>query len=391
MTENDSKIIQIKFERVSDDYEIRVGAGLLTETGDSARKVLNKKARKICLFSNPTVFKFYGNTVEKSLKNAGFEVAVFLMKDGERYKNWRSLEQALDFFAKQKLTRTDAVVALGGGVVGDLAGFAAAIYLRGIDFIQIPTTILSQIDSSVGGKTAVNSATVKNSIGAFYQPRAVLGDIETLRTLPPRELAAGFYEAVKHAVLSGDELLNQTQDFLRKFPLKQFPKLFSNADKDFSEKLANLIAANIAFKAEIVAGDERENVVRDDSRSRKILNFGHTIGHALEQLTGYKRLKHGEAVAFGMLAAADLSKRLGKLNENELNSLNEVLLSVGELPKLDNIAPEKIIEALAHDKKADGDSFKWILLENIGKATIVDNKQIPNALVRDSIRTILHS
>jgi 3-dehydroquinate synthase len=313
------------------------------------------------------------------------------MGDGEKYKNFRVLEKTLEFFSKNKLTRTDAVVALGGGVVGDLAGFAAAIYLRGIDFIQIPTTILSQIDSSVGGKTAVNSVNLKNSIGAFYQPRAVLVDIETLQTLPPRELAAGFYEAVKHAVLSGDKFLNQTQDFLRKFPLKQFPKLFSNAGKDFSENLANLIAANIAFKAEIVAGDERENITRDDARSRKILNFGHTIGHALEQLTGYKRLKHGEAVAFGMIAAANLSKRLGKLNENELNSLNEVLLSVGKLPKLDNIAPEKIIEALAHDKKAAGDSFKWILLAGIGKAAIVDNKEIPNAQIRDSLRTILRS
>jgi 3-dehydroquinate synthase len=387
--EINSKIIKINFERVSDDYEIRIGAGLLENIGDFAKNLLNQKTRKICLFSNPKVFKLHGKTTERNLKNAGVDVSVFLMKDGERHKSWRSLEKALDFFAKQKLTRVDAVVALGGGVVGDLAGFAAAIYLRGIPFIQVPTTVLAQIDSSVGGKTAVNSAMVKNSIGAFYQPRGVLVDINVLQTLSQRELAAGFYEVVKHAMLSGEELFGQTQNFLREFPLKQFPQLFSQQNENFSVRLQNLIAANIAFKAEIVAGDERENVNRDDARSRKILNFGHTIGHALEQLTEYKQLKHGEAVAYGMMAAADLSKRLGKLNENDLNLLNEVLPLVGKLPKLKSVASKQIIEALAHDKKAVGDSFKWILLERIGRAVIIDNKEIPIELVRDSLRVVL--
>ena len=389
MQEINSKIIKINFERVSDDYEIRIGAGLLENIGDFAKNLLNQKTRKICLFSNPKVFKLHGKTTERNLKNAGVDVSVFLMKDGERHKSWRSLEKALDFFAKQKLTRVDAVVALGGGVVGDLAGFAAAIYLRGIPFIQVPTTVLAQIDSSVGGKTAVNSAMVKNSIGAFYQPRGVLVDINVLQTLSQRELAAGFYEVVKHAMLSGEELFGQTQNFLREFPLKQFPQLFSQQNENFSVRLQNLIAANIAFKAEIVAGDERENVNRDDARSRKILNFGHTIGHALEQLTEYKQLKHGEAVAYGMMAAADLSKRLGKLNENDLNLLNEVLPLVGKLPKLKSVASKQIIEALAHDKKAVGDSFKWILLERIGRAVIIDNKEIPIELVRDSLRVVL--
>lgn len=389
MTEINSKIIKIEFERVSDDYEIRVGGGLLENIGDFAKNLLTEKTRKICLFSNPTVYKLYGERAKRGLKSVGFEVSAFLMKDGEQYKNWNSLEAALGFFSEQKLTRVDAVVALGGGVVGDLAGFAAAIYLRGIPFIQVPTTLLAQIDSSVGGKTGINSATVKNSIGAFYQPRGVLVDIETLQTLQPRELSAGFYEVVKHAALSGETLFAQTQNFLQKFPLKQFPELFAETNADFLSQLQDLIAANIAFKAEIVAGDERETVNRNDNRSRKILNFGHTIGHALEQLTAYKQLKHGEAVAYGMLAAANLSKRLGKLNGNDLNLLNEVLLSVGKLPELKTIAPEQIIAALAHDKKAVGDSFKWILLEGIGQTAIVDNKEIPVEYVRDSLRVIL--
>ena len=389
MAEINSKIINIEFERVSDDYEICVGADLLNTIGDFAKNLLSEKTRKICLFSNPKVYALYGKRAEQSLKNAGFDVSAFLMKDGERHKNWRSLEAALAFFSEQKLTRVDAVVALGGGVVGDLAGFASAIYLRGIPFIQVPTTLLAQIDSSVGGKTGINSATVKNSIGAFYQPRGVLVDIGTLQTLAPRELAAGFYEVVKHAALSGEALFAQTQNFLRKFSLEQFPELFARKNADFLTALQDLIAANIAFKAEIVAGDERETVGRNDNRSRKILNFGHTIGHALEQLTGYKQLKHGEAVAYGMLAAADLSKRLGKLNENDINLLNEVLLSVGKLPELKNTASEQVIAALAHDKKAVGDSFKWILLERIGRAAITDNKEIPFEFVRDSLRVIL--
>ncbi|HEX8567618.1 MAG TPA: 3-dehydroquinate synthase [Pyrinomonadaceae bacterium] len=389
MAEINSKIINIEFERVSDDYEICVGAGLLDNIGDFAKNLLSEKTGRICLFSNPKVYGLYGERAEQSLQNAGFEVSAFLMKDGERHKNWHSLEAALAFFSEQKLTRVDAVVALGGGVVGDLAGFASAIYLRGIPFIQVPTTLLAQIDSSVGGKTGINSATVKNSIGAFYQPRGVLVDIGTLQTLAPRELAAGFYEVVKHAALSGEALFSQTQNFLQEFPLEQFPELFADKNADFLTALQDLIAANIAFKAEIVAGDERETVGRNDNRSRKILNFGHTIGHALEQLTGYKQLKHGEAVAYGMLAAADLSKRLGKLNENDINLLNEVLLSVGKLPELKNTASEQVIAALAHDKKAVGDSFKWILLERIGRAAIVDNKEIPSGFVRDSLRMIL--
>jgi 3-dehydroquinate synthase len=389
VAEINSKIINIEFERVSDEYEIHVGAGLLDNIGDFAKNLLNEKTGRICLFSNPKVYGLYGERAGQSLQNAGFDVSAFLMKDGERHKNWHSLESALDFFSEQKLTRVDAVVALGGGVVGDLAGFASAIYLRGIPFIQVPTTLLAQIDSSVGGKTGINSATVKNSIGAFYQPRGVLVDIETLQTLAPRELAAGFYEVVKHAALSGEALFSQTQNFLREFPLEQFPEFFADKNADFLTALQNLIAANIAFKAEIVAGDERETVGRNDNRSRKILNFGHTIGHALEQLTGYKQLKHGEAVAYGMLAAADLSKRLGKLNENDINLLNEVLLSVGKLPELKNTASEQVIAALAHDKKAVGDSFKWILLERIGRAAITDNKEIPSEFLRDSLRVIL--
>ena len=184
------------------EYEIKIGHNIQNDCGEWARKSLSKDTRKIALVSNRKVFSLYGETVEKSLKKAGFDTFVWLMKDGETHKNFRSLETALKFFSRHQIKRTDAVVALGGGVVGDLAGFAAAIYLRGIDFLQIPTTLLAMIDSSVGGKTAVNTEFGKNLVGAFHQPKGVLIDVETLKTLPRRELTAGFCEAVKQAAIA---------------------------------------------------------------------------------------------------------------------------------------------------------------------------------------------
>ncbi|HZH34524.1 MAG TPA: 3-dehydroquinate synthase family protein, partial [Pyrinomonadaceae bacterium] len=191
MSHLQAKNISVGFNRVSDNYEIRVEAGLLASIGEFARKSLDRKTRQICLISNAKVFGFYGERAQISLENAGFRVFSWLMKDGERYKNLRSLETALGFLSQNKFTRNDAVIALGGGVAGDLAGFAAAVYQRGIPFLQVPTTVLAQIDSSVGGKTGINTNFGKNLVGAFHQPAGVLVDVETLRTLPQRELQAG--------------------------------------------------------------------------------------------------------------------------------------------------------------------------------------------------------
>lgn len=374
------------------EYEILVGSNVLSKLGALARKSLNEKARRISLVSNPKVFRLYGEKAMKSLKESGYDVSPWLMKDGERYKNWRSLQEALNFFSSLKLTRSDAVVALGGGVVGDLAGFAASIYLRGIEFLQVPTTLLSQIDSSVGGKTGINTDYGKNLIGAFHQPNGVLIDIETLQTLPQRELVAGFCEAVKHSAISSRELFMQTQNFLQNFPVSNHKKLFSSQnEKQFRHDLQKIIIANVAFKAEIVAGDEHENAIRADARSRKILNFGHTIGHALEKVTDYKRFKHGEAVGLGMMVVGEMSKRLGKLTQNELKLLNDVLRRVGRLPDASDISPEKLIAAFAHDKKAVGDSIQWVLLEQIGRASIEDGKNIPEKVLRESLRAALQS
>ncbi len=382
-----NKKAAVKLQSNSHEYEIEIGNDLLKTSGDWARKCLSPKTKKIALVSNAKVFGLYGDAVKDSFEENGFEVRLFLMKDGEKYKNFRTLESVLKFFSENNIKRTDAAVALGGGVVGDLAGFAAAIFLRGIAFLQIPTTLLAMIDSSVGGKTGVNTEFGKNLIGAFHQPHGVLIDVETLKTLPRRELTAGFCEAVKQAAIADEKLFGQTAEFLRTYTINNFKNHFS--DEKFVSKIEDFIHAQVAFKTEIVLQDERENVERRDAKSRKILNFGHTLAHALEKVTDYKRFKHGEAVGYGILFAAALSKKLEIFDENELNLLNDVLLNVGNLPDTQNISLEKVFEAFAFDKKNIGESLEWILLEKIGQPKIVKNKDISPAAIHQTLKEVL--
>lgn len=383
------KDVNVKLGRNFHEYEIKIGHDLLRTCGDWARECLSAKSAKIVIVSNAKIFRFYGETVQKSLEQSGFEVFVFLMKDGERHKNLRSFESLLQFIGEKKIVRTDAVIALGGGVVGDLAGFASAVFLRGIAFLQIPTTLLAMIDSSVGGKTGVNSDFGKNLIGAFHQPNGVLIDVETLKTLPNRELVAGFCEAIKHGAISNRQLFDQTAEFLKNYQPKNFRKFFS--DKNFLSKLENLLAAQVAFKAEIVMNDEREAADRTDAKSRKILNFGHTLAHALEKVTDYKYFKHGEAVGYGILFAAELAKTLVIFDENELNLLNDVMHMVGELPDTQNIEIEKVVQAFSFDKKNIGQSLQWILLEEIGKPIIFSNNDIPKSSIQKVLRKVLRN
>jgi 3-dehydroquinate synthase len=385
MSEN--KQVSVRLRNSAHKYEIKIGHDLLKTCGVWAQACLSDKTAKIVIVSNAKIFRFYGEIVQKSLEKAGFEVFVFLMKDGEKYKNLRSLESLLKFSGENKLARTDAVVALGGGVVGDLAGFAASIYLRGISFLQIPTTLLAMIDSSVGGKTGVNSDFGKNLIGAFHQPNGVLIDVETLKTLPHREIIAGFCEAVKHGAISNRELFDETAEFLKNYPPKNFKQHFS--DNKFLSELENLLASQVAFKAEIVMNDEREAADRTDAKSRKILNFGHTLGHALEKVTDYKYFKHGEAVGYGILFASELSKMLEILDENELKLLNGVFQTVGNLPDPKNIPIEKVVQAFSFDKKNIGRSLQWILLKRIGEPVIMSNTEIPKKILQKSLKKIL--
>jgi len=368
-------------------YEIVIGDGLLSQCGKWARKCLSKDVGKIVLVSNPKVFGFYGKQAEQSLRSAGFSVSHFLMKDGERYKTLRTVESALQFFAQTKLSRTDAVVALGGGVVGDLAGFAAAVYLRGISFLQIPTTLLAMIDASVGGKTGVNTSFGKNLVGAFHQPRGVLIDIAILKTLPRRELTAGFCEAIKQGAVGGRDLLARTNDYLSTGPVGEFSENIE--DSNFKFETSNLILAHVQFKAKVVAGDEQESSNRADSRSRKILNFGHTLAHALEKVTEYRYFRHGEAVGHGILFAAELSKMLALCAENDVKLLNDVVHRAGPLPGLANIDESEVLGAFAADKKNVSGSLQMVLLKGIGKPVIVSERDIPRASFRTCLREFL--
>jgi len=350
------------------NYEIKIGAGTLSTLGAEARAALGSGARRVALISNSAVLDLYGKRVLRSLKAEDLNVVRWLMPNGERHKSLRSLAQALSFISEARLERSDAVIALGGGVVGDLAGFAAAIYLRGIPLIQVPTSLLAQIDSSVGGKTAVNLPAGKNLAGAFHQPSLVLIDTETLRTLPPRELTAGWCEAVKQGAVASRKLFSQTVDFLSRGGL-----------------LGELIAAQCRFKASIVAGDEREELARTDRRSRRILNFGHTTAHALEKVTGYRRFRHGEAVGLGMLVAGEISKSLGMLASGELESLREAVRLCGPLPRAGDLSIDDLLRAIDRDKKSIGGAVKWILLERIGKPLIVDGREIDSRVLRASL------
>lgn len=382
-----TKKVEIKLGQTAHRYSIEIGCDLLQKSGNWGKICLSPNAQKIVIISNPKIFKLYGETVRDSFENAGFEVLVWLMKDGERHKNLRSFEAALAFLSEHKLTRNDAVVALGGGVVGDLSGFVSSAYLRGIAFLQMPTTLLSMIDSSVGGKTGVNSSYGKNLIGAFHQPSGVLIDVLTLKTLPRRELTAGFCEAVKHGAISNKLLFDQTADFLNNYKIEKYKILFHN--EHFIEKLTDLIRAQVSFKAEIVLNDEKEDINRTDAGSRKILNFGHTIGHALEKVTDYKYFKHGEAVGYGILFAAVLSKKLDILDKNELKSLNDVLCKVGGLPKIQNINLKEVVEAFSFDKKTTGKNLQWILLSGIGKPLIKSSQEISRSAIEESLLEVL--
>jgi 3-dehydroquinate synthase len=371
-------------------YDVSVGAGLLSELGAMARASLPTQARRVAVVTNARVFGLYGERAVASLRGEGFEVSHWLMGDGERFKNLRTAERALTFLSESKIERSDAVVALGGGVVGDLAGFAAALHLRGVRVVQAPTTLLAQIDSSVGGKTGVNTRTGKNVVGVFHQPSVVVIDTDTLRTLPPRELTAGWCEAIKQGAVGDRRLFERTLKFLAGESHRNHEEVRDGSrDESRERELAAIIAAQCEFKAKIVAGDEREDVSREDARSRRILNFGHTVGHALESVTKYRRFRHGEAVGYGMLAAAEISKRLELINDSELESLRGALRLAGRLPRASDLDADEVERALRSDKKAVGGSVRWVLLEGLGRARIVDGREVPARVVRDSIRAAL--
>jgi 3-dehydroquinate synthase len=351
-------------------YDITIAEGSLKNTGEISRAALGAKTRKLALISNPQVYPQYGKIVEKSLKKADFATLTHLIGDGERAKSLKTAEAAWSFLIANRFERGDAIVALGGGVVGDLAGFVAACFQRGINFIQIPTTLLAQIDSSVGGKTAVNHPLGKNLIGAFHQPKAVIIDPSVLRTLPPRELRAGMYEALKYGVIWDRALF----DFIGEHQAK--------VTAFDAEVLAHIIRRSCEIKAEVVTTDERE------SGLRKILNYGHTIGHALEAVTHYRRLKHGEAVGYGMKAAANIAAKTGMLATAERSTIDAGVDALGRLPRIHDLQVTEILTAMTLDKKASQGKVPLILPTTIGKVIVRDD--VAPAIVRSAVKELLN-
>jgi len=332
-------------------YDIVIGSGMLSGIGERAASFGFSPA--IAVVSNPTVFDLYGNKVIESLSNAGFNCFSTLVPDGEEYKDYFWSYHILTDLLKNRLDRNSCVVALGGGVVGDMTGFAASVYMRGIHFIQVPTTLLSQVDSSVGGKTGVNHPAGKNMIGTFYQPRLVWADIAALGTLPRKELLCGIAEIIKYGVIR-DARLFDLLDEKREAILSLDPDVMSHIIKRACE-----------IKAEVVSADERESGIR------AVLNYGHTIGHAVETETGYSKYLHGEAVAIGMCLAARLSVAMGMMKSAHADRIISVVKAYGlpsELPK--EINGDKLISLISIDKKAIAGEIKFILPKNIGDVAI---------------------
>ena len=367
--------LEISLNQEARRSEINVGRGIRRRLGEL---LPSKSPRRAGIISNQRVFDLYGREVVRSLKSAGCKVFEWLMPEGERYKSFSVLEKAVTFLSENRFERNDLVVALGGGVVGDLAGFSAAIYLRGIPVAQVPTTLLAQIDSSVGGKTGINLPVGKNLVGAFHQPASVFIDTETLTSLPPRELVSGFCEMVKQSLISDRSLFDMTVDCLQKVGQK--------CDFVLSAEFENLIAAHCSFKASIVANDERESTSRSDAKSRRVLNFGHTTAHALETITSYRTFRHGEAVGYGMLVAGELSRDLGLIGSGDLQMLRDAVRLCGPLPRADKLDVNQIIRALQHDKKSVDGQINWVLLEGIGRPKIVNGRLINAKSLRRSLR-----
>ncbi|HEX6995780.1 MAG TPA: 3-dehydroquinate synthase [Gammaproteobacteria bacterium] len=340
-------------------YPIYIGAGLLDDAELLRRTV---SARQVAIVTNDVVAPLYLERVRRAF--ADRETCTIVLPDGEQHKTLATFGRILDELVDAEFHRDACLVALGGGVVGDVAGFAAACYQRGIDFVQVPTTLLAQVDSSVGGKTAVNHPRAKNMIGAFYQPIAVLADTGTLETLPPRELSAGLAEVVKYGLILDEALfewLEANMEALRALD---------------ADALRFAIRRSCELKAQIVAEDEREH------GRRALLNLGHTFGHALEALGGYERWLHGEAVAIGIMMAARVSAALGAITPTDCDRISALLVR-GGLPVTASVDADAVLRLMRQDKKADSKGLKLVLLDAIGRARV--GSAPPDAVIRDAI------
>jgi len=354
-------MLEIPVELGPRRYVVSVGHGVARLLPDLLAPL---RGRRTVVVASRRVYGVHGRALGRSLRGLG-PLAVCLVPDGERHKGRRALEAVYDAFLDARLGRDGLVVALGGGVVGDLAGFAAASWMRGVDWVVVPTTLLAMVDSSIGGKVAINHARAKNMIGAFHQPRAVVIDPSFLATLPPRELRSGAYEILKCAVLGDDALFAA---------LGRAPAGLAGWARP---EVENAIATACRIKAEVVERDEREGGLR------YVLNLGHTIGHALEAVTSYRRFTHGEAVGWGLIGASWIARRRGLLAEGHYDQIAAAVDHLGPRPRVSGLDARRILEAVSHDKKARAGRVPFVLPTAIGRVEVhedVTKEEIRRAL-----------
>ena len=333
-------------------YPILIGTNLLA---DVARLASLLPAPRVALITNVTLYPLYGASLTAALQRHGVEVLPICLPDGEQFKDWPALNQIFEALLEHACDRKTTLIALGGGVIGDIAGFAAATYQRGVPFIQIPTTLLAQVDSSVGGKTAINHARGKNMIGAFYQPQMVLADTDTLKTLPDREYRSGLAEVIKYGIGLDAAFFNWLEANI------------SALNRRDPEALAYAIKRSCEIKARIVAADERETT---SDGGRALLNLGHTFGHAIETALGYGVWLHGEAVGCGMFLATELSNQLGLLDAASTRRAIALIEAAGLPTAMPDIASEAMLSHMARDKKNEGGAIRLILLTGIGTSVV---------------------
>lgn len=333
-------------------YPIHIGSGILAQAG---LILPHLKRKQVAIVTNTTVAPLYLDAIAQPLKAAGVSAIPVILPDGEAYKNSDTLNLIYDALLQNRCERTTTLIALGGGVIGDLTGYAAATYLRGVPFIQVPTTLLSQVDSSVGGKTGINHPLGKNMIGAFYQPQVVLADIATLNTLPAKELAAGMAEVIKYGLIRDSDFFDWIERNVEEL----------NALSP--EAMSYAIYRSCQNKAEVVAADERE------SGERALLNLGHTFGHAVENAMGYGVWLHGEAVAAGTMLAADLSRRLGWLSEMEIERIRKLFVAARLPVAAPDLGVERYLDLMGLDKKVVDGKIRLVLQQGIGKSVLTSD------------------
>jgi 3-dehydroquinate synthase len=341
-------------------YPIHIGAGLLTRAELITARLPQQKA---AIVTNATVAPLYLASLSHALETRGVSVVSVVLPDGEAYKTWETLNSILDALIENRCERKTAVLALGGGVIGDLAGFAASVYQRGVPYFQIATTLLAQVDSAVGGKTAINHPQGKNMIGAFYQPLAVIADTDTLITLPDRELAAGVAEVIKYGLIRDAAFFDWLEINVERLLARE------------PEALAHAIQRSCRNKAEMVALDERE------AGLRALLNYGHTFGHAIEAGLNFGVWLHGEAIASGMVLGARLSQRMGLITREDVTRIIDVLIRARLPVTAPDFGIDRYLELMARDKKVESGRIRFVLLKRLGEAFVTDD--VPSAALAE--------